>query len=129
MHEYIVYILRCADDTLYIGMTSDLPLRLYQHEFGAFPDCYTVKRRPAHLVYTAVFEDVHDAIAWERRLKRWSRRKKEALIAGKWGNVQEFAKGCFARYIDTICVMVRRAHHDNLCHTELSSRARRGSEG
>lgn len=119
MKRYYVYILRCSDDTLYTGMTSDLPVRLHQHEKGAFPDCYTVKRRPVRLVYTAAFGDVHEAIAWERRLKRWGRKKKEALITGEWEDVQDCAKGCYARYIDTLRVMVRRAHHDNLYHPEL----------
>ena len=54
-------------------------------------DCYTYKRRPVKLMYTAEFGDVNEAIAWEKKVKRWSRRKKEALIAGNWSMISEFA--------------------------------------
>jgi putative endonuclease len=77
---YTVYILRCGDNSYYTGLTSSLEQRYYQHRSGQFIGCYTYKRRPLQLVYTAEFNDVYDAIAWERRIKRWSRAKKTALI-------------------------------------------------
>jgi len=92
MHEYTVYILRCSDGFLYSGMTRNLSFRLYQHENAVFTECYTVKRRAVSLVYTAAFTDVHDAISCERRLKRWSRRKKEALIAGEFEDLKWYSK-------------------------------------
>jgi len=84
MREYCVYILRCHDGTFYTGLTSDYEERLHQHQSGVFPGCYTYKRRPVELVYLAEFCEVDEAIAWEHRVKRWSRKKKEALIAGEW---------------------------------------------
>lgn len=78
--EYTVYMLKCCDNSYYIGLTSSVSLRLYQHSSGQLANCYTYKRRPIELVYSANFNDVYDAIAWERRIKRWSRMKKEALI-------------------------------------------------
>ncbi len=44
--------------------------------------CYTYTRRPLKLVYVASFQYIHDAIAWEKKVKRWNRKKKEALIRG-----------------------------------------------
>ncbi len=78
--EYTVYMLKCVDDSFYIGITSDLPKRLWQHQFGFYTTCYTFKKRPIQLVYTAAFQYVLDAIDWEKRIKKWSRRKKKALI-------------------------------------------------
>lgn len=104
MHEYIVYMLRCADDSLYIGLTSDLPMRLYQHDTGVFSDCYTVKRRPVKLVYKATFSDVSEAISWERRVKRWTRKKKEALISGLFEDLPALSKNCIERSILTLII-------------------------
>jgi len=70
MKEYVIYILHCADGSYYTGLTSNLAMRVWQHNNAIFNICYTVKRRPVYLVYTAVFYDVHDAIAWERKIKR-----------------------------------------------------------
>lgn len=82
--EYTVYILRCNDDSFYVGLTSNLPLRVFQHQCGVYTSAYTYSRRPIAVAYTAIFTDVYEAISWERRLKRWSRRKKEALIGNRW---------------------------------------------
>ena len=77
---YTVYILRCADGSYYTGMTSTVEDRMLQHHQGIHKDAYTASRCPLSLVYTAEFQEVFDAIAWERQIKRWSRKKKEALI-------------------------------------------------
>jgi putative endonuclease len=58
---------------------------------------YTSKRRPVVLVYHEHFERITDAIAAERRIKGWSRAKKEALIAGDWPAMQWLAKRPSAR--------------------------------
>jgi putative endonuclease len=72
-------------------MTSDLPKRIWQHNHHFFKNCYTAKRLPIELVYTGVFEDVHDATAWERRIKKWSRKKKEALFIGDRDRLKSLA--------------------------------------
>ncbi|MGB6519535.1 MAG: GIY-YIG nuclease family protein, partial [Candidatus Cybelea sp.] len=82
MKIYYVYMLLCADGSFYAGITSNLELRLGQHEFGVDPNCYTYKRRPVRLVYASDFLNVDDAIAWEKHVKGWSRAKKRALVAG-----------------------------------------------
>lgn len=79
-HHYIVYMLHCGDGSYYTGMTNDLEARLWQHETGEFPTCYTFTRRPVKLVYATSFDYVYHAIGWEKHIKRWSRKKKEALI-------------------------------------------------
>jgi len=79
-----VYILRCADGSLYIGMTDDLEARLARHHAGrACP--YAIRRRPLSLVYSEPHATTEAARARERQLKRWTRAKKEALISGDLG--------------------------------------------
>ncbi len=78
-----VYMLRCVDGSYYVGCTTNLELRLAQHSAGALGG-YTAARRPVECVWTDEFQHIDDAIAHERRLKRWSRAKKEAFIAGDW---------------------------------------------
>ena len=76
-----VYILRCADSSLYTGSTSDLENRLRTHNRGA-GGAYTAARRPVTLEYSETHETSEDALVRERQLKGWSRAKKEALIRG-----------------------------------------------
>ncbi|WP_439815687.1 GIY-YIG nuclease family protein [Zavarzinia sp. CC-PAN008] len=85
-----VYILRCRDGTYYVGSTTDLEGRLAQHQSGALGG-YTARRRPVELVWCQEFTDVTDAIAAERQIKGWSRSKKEALMAGDFGQVSRLA--------------------------------------
>lgn len=113
MREYFVYILRCSDGSYYTGVTNNVELRFAQHADGEDPSSYTFRRRPLKLVYSSEFNDVTEAIAWEKTVKRWTRAKKEALIKGEWEKLPELAKGTAARRIDRLVVMVRRTHHDN----------------
>lgn len=73
------YIVRCADDTLYVGHTENLDVREQTHNDGKGAK-YTASRRPVRMVYAEQFVTVESAIARERQLKRWGRGKKEALI-------------------------------------------------
>jgi putative endonuclease len=82
-----VYILKCAD---YVGCTTNLDQRLNQHGDGTFGG-YTSTRRPMELVWTNEFQGIHDAIAFERRIKRWSRAKKQALISGDYDLLPELS--------------------------------------
>lgn len=77
------YILRCADGSYYVGCTTHLEQRLAQHRAGTYGG-YTSCRLPVEVVWCAEFQSIHDAIRIERSLKRWSRAKKEAVIAGQW---------------------------------------------
>src|SRR3954451_10402428 len=84
------YMLRCADGSLYTGCTTDLDTRMGQHHGGGQPG-YTATRRPVELVWAEEFQHINDAIAAERRIKGWSREKKEALVAGDWPAIQRLA--------------------------------------
>ncbi len=88
-----VYMLRCADGSLYIGSATgdDLSRRIAEHETGAYRG-YTLTRRPVTLVWSEHFDRITDAIAAERKLKGWSRAKKEALIRGDWNSVKFLSK-------------------------------------
>jgi putative endonuclease len=58
--------------TLYIGVTTDLPKRIYEHRNGLVPG-FTCKYRVKRLVYVETYDDVSDAIVRERRMKEWKR--------------------------------------------------------
>jgi putative endonuclease len=76
-----VYILQCADDTLYIGWTVDLALRLERHNAGKGAK-YTRSRLPVTLVYREELPDASSAMQREYALKKLTRQQKLALIRG-----------------------------------------------
>jgi predicted GIY-YIG superfamily endonuclease len=87
------YMLRCADGSYYVGCTTDLDQRLGQHQAGSF-DGYTSARRPVEMIWAEEFQTIDQAIAVERQLKGWSRKKKEALIRNDWAALHALsAKG------------------------------------
>ena len=75
----IVYLLRCADGTLYCGWTTDMEARLKAHNAGKGAK-YTRSRRPVALVYTEEYEDRHEALSREWHIKRMTRAEKERLL-------------------------------------------------
>ena len=91
MRDYFVYMLRCSDGSYYIGVTNNYELRIAQHQEGTDPECYTFTRRPLELVHLETFSEITDAIAREKQLKRWSRKKKEALMAKNWEELPDLA--------------------------------------
>lgn len=78
--RFWVYILLCADDRYYVGMTSNIERRMEQHRQKRFPRAYTAARLPVTLVFLQEFSEARHARSYERKLKGWSHRKKEALI-------------------------------------------------
>jgi putative endonuclease len=77
-----LYMLRCSDGSFYIGLTrTTLDLRIAQHSAGTFGG-YTATRLPVTLVFSQWFDRITDAIENERKLKKWSRAKKEAFVRG-----------------------------------------------
>ncbi|MCW5693756.1 MAG: GIY-YIG nuclease family protein [Pseudolabrys sp.] len=88
-----VYMLRCADNSYYVGSATgeDLSKRIAEHQSGAYPG-YTYSRRPITLVWSEHFEKITDAITAERQIKGWSRAKKEALARGDWPSVRSLAR-------------------------------------
>ncbi len=87
-----VYILRCSDGSYYTGHTDNLERRISQHATGAIASCYTFKRRPLALVFSQEFPTREEALAAERQIKGWSRKKKEAMMRGDWAEVSRLAK-------------------------------------
>ncbi len=77
---HFVYIVRCADGTLYTGYARDPSAREQAHNDGRGAR-YTCGRRPVSLVYSEAFERHGDALRREQRVKRLSRARKEALVA------------------------------------------------
>lgn len=88
------YMLRCADGSYYLGHTDALEQRITQHERGEILG-YTSSRRPVLLVWQQRFGTRDEALSAERQIKGWSRKKKEALIAGDWGALQRAARKSF----------------------------------
>ena len=89
-----VYILQCADGSYYTGMSrsEELDQRVSEHDMKLSPSAYTASRLPVRLVYSEYFDLVADAIFAERKIKGWSRAKKEALVRGDWGSIQVLSK-------------------------------------
>jgi len=90
--SFLVYILECADGSYYVGHTDNLEKRLAEHEQNTFK-CYTSYRLPVKLVFCSEFSSRDDAFARERQIKGWSRRKKQALIAGNWTELVKYSRG------------------------------------
>ena len=87
IHNYFVYILECADNSYYTGVTNDLDIRIEQHNNGKDIKAYTFSRRPLTLKYYMRFDHIGQAIAFEKQLKGWSRKKKEALFKDDWKEI------------------------------------------
>ncbi len=83
MGSYHLYILKCADGTLYTGITVDLKRRIAQHNTGTHGARYTRTRRPVQLVYTKKFRDRSTASIAEAALKALPRTKKLVLITSR----------------------------------------------
>ncbi|HAA21273.1 MAG TPA: hypothetical protein DCP28_21845 [Cytophagales bacterium] len=76
-----MYILECADGSYYTGSTVDINLRLAQHQAGEGAN-HTKNRLPVTLIYSEYYPHVALAFAREKQVQGWSRKKKEALMAG-----------------------------------------------
>jgi putative endonuclease len=86
-----LYILRCSGGSSYIGITrAALELRIAQHDAGSLGG-YTATRRPVILVFSQWFDRITDAIENERKLKKWSRAKKEAFVRGDFAALRQLS--------------------------------------
>lgn len=95
MKLYYVYILKCSDGTFYTGVTSNLSKRLFEHHSGLHENSYTYKRRPLDLVYYTSFTEINLAIVTEKKIKKWSKAKKQALINAEYEKLPNLAKKKF----------------------------------
>src|SRR5262245_13102786 len=91
-----MYILKCADDSYYVGSTKNLDLRVAQHQSGKGSG-YTSGRLPVELVYREEYERVTDAYAREKQIQNWGRAKREALINGDAELLPTLAKKKFEK--------------------------------
>ncbi|PWB23557.1 GIY-YIG nuclease family protein [Flavobacterium sp. HTF] len=103
MKQYYVYILKCSDNSYYTGFTNDINRRLNEHSFGLNKECYTYNKRPLQLMFYTEFNDVLQAIAFEKQVKGWSRKKKEAIINNKWEDLKKLSE-CLTKQITRISV-------------------------
>jgi putative endonuclease len=86
------YILRCPDDSYYVGSTIDLDHRLSEHNSDELGPIYTRRRRPVELVWSGWYDRIEDAFRFEKQVQGWSRWKTEALIRGEWEALPFLAK-------------------------------------
>jgi len=89
--SFYVYILKCADGSYYTGHTENADVRLAAHQ-QATTDSWVSKRLPFELMFIETAETREEALAFELQIKRWSRAKKEALIARDWERLQLLAR-------------------------------------
>jgi len=92
-----VYILKCSDGTYYTGVTNNVEKRVIEHNTGNDSESFTYSRRPVELVYCELFSDYNLAIQWEKRIKKWSVKKKEALINGNFDLLNSLSKKDFSK--------------------------------
>ncbi len=82
MKSSFVYIVSSLNRTIYIGVTSNIERRVYEHKMKLVPG-FTQRYNVTRLVYLEEFADIRDAIAREKQLKGWLRNRKVALIQEK----------------------------------------------
>src|SRR5262245_48267535 len=78
-NRWFVYLLRCADDSLYTGITKDVSRRCQQHNAGT-ASRYTRSRRPTRLAYQETHLELSSALKREAAIKAMTRRDKQALL-------------------------------------------------
>ena len=88
MKTYYVYILQCSDNLTYTGVTNNLSRRFEEHQNGLNKNCFTFKRRPLKLIFQQEFNDIEQAIYFEKKIKNWSAKKKYALAKGEYNLLQ-----------------------------------------
>lgn len=79
--DWYVYLVRCADNTLYCGITNDLEARLQAHNSGKGAKYIVPSRRPVALAYSETFPTKSDALSREFAIKKLTKKQKEAIIS------------------------------------------------
>ncbi|HEY8006215.1 MAG TPA: GIY-YIG nuclease family protein [Methylocella sp.] len=88
-----IYILHCADGSYYTGITRrSVEERVSEHAQGLVDGCYTASRLPVLLMFSEYYGRIDEAVAAERRMKGWSRAKKEAYIRGDFERLSALAR-------------------------------------
>jgi len=97
MKKFYLYILKCRDNSYYVGHTDNIEKRIAEHELGEVP-CYTKQRLPIKVVHVKDFVTRYEVLVAEQKIKKWTTKKKEAYIAGDWKMLSELAENnqdCF----------------------------------
>ena len=92
-----VYIVRCADDSYYVGSTWNVERRLFQHNSKDEGAAYTRTRQPVELAWSGWYDSIAEAFAMEKRIQGWSRAKREALIRGEYGVLPRLSQNASKR--------------------------------
>jgi putative endonuclease len=92
MKFYYVYILLCSDGLTYTGITNDIARRFDEHQQGLNKSCFTYKKRPVELIFHQEFNDVEQALYFEKKIKKWSGKKKLALANDEYDLLQILAE-------------------------------------
>jgi putative endonuclease len=92
-----MYILECADGSYYVGSTTDLERRIWEHN-ESLAAKYTARRCPVKLVYAAEFASISEAYEREKQVQGWGRAKREALICGDYDALPDLARKDFESY-------------------------------
>jgi len=89
-----MYILKCANETFYVGSTKNLIRRIQEHETGNGAN-HTKRYGPVELVYFEIYQRIDFAYYREKQIQGWTRKKKQALIDGEYPNLKYAAKKIF----------------------------------
>lgn len=81
MKFYYVYIVECSDKSLYVGLINNIERRINEHNFGVNDNSYTSTRIPVNLIFHQEFVQFQQAEKFEKKIKKWSRKKKLALAS------------------------------------------------
>jgi len=92
-----LYIIECADNSYYTGVSNDVEKRVNEHNLGINKQAYTYLRRPVKLVWHETFTDFNLAFEMETNIKKWSHSKKKALIKGDFDLLKILAKKKFKK--------------------------------
>lgn len=92
MKPFFLYILKCNDESYYIGHTDNLEKRISEHKLSFFKSAYASKRLPFEVAHVQMFTTRYEALAAERKIKKWNRKKKAAYIEGDWELLALLAK-------------------------------------
>lgn len=77
---------------LYTGITNNIEKRFKEHNEGLNEECFTFNRRPLEMIFNQEFNDVEQAIEFEKKIKKWSSKKKLALANGHFDMLEILAE-------------------------------------
>ena len=91
---FFVYMLKCRDDSYYVGHTDNIEKRISEHKNKKY-EGYTSARLPVKLVFVQSFTSRYEALSAEKKIKSWSKKKKEALITKNWNEISRLSRKKF----------------------------------